>query len=899
MNITATKAGTDSQKSLEVIMSHNEFSRNPDINAAIKKLLELGLSPISAVRKHDKPLKANGTPLFTGKNPSHYDSFNQPKTINHSQFQDKQPKESNLTQWFSHPDMGVGSLGSKEYRWFDLDVKHFQPGCECSVAPTDKTKPPCDHQKSACESAFDRWVEKFPQVVGTWVEKTHSGGYRVLIHLTEPDESDDLTNYTIEGLDFPARAGEILGHGRFAVLAPTVGDFGNYQRISCGKPVSVRHLADLGIVPSKLSDKEPSQTKVSKSKTTSHKVSELSQLEIKGDVKPLTICNLVSEKVNQLHEGEGVIDDKSNALTVCVKEVYGWLNRASELGIPLEGHEEFIEGCYEAIYDGEKLDSSKIARVQKSITDLTWVAPGIEHHKGIEKVKEKLIRGFVTLNPAQSHLLDPASVFAIAMSVDVWQVRKLINSDELYFSFLSDVLFGEVDTDKPYGVCYTGQDELLGHHVNNVCEAVLDKFESLNRLYDCSEIISIGFNGFLRLTKPGLLTSFEALRQTSKKGYQFGFDEFSGCLHLKSKPVEEKTLIHEFTQEIGISMLKNLGGRDAYKEAIRAAGNARSFDSVRDWMESNWVSHSEDIEDCVTLLENLAQILFGIHPNPDQKIYQNEAWMKIITAIAARQYEPGHNFKRCGILYGGQDAGKSSALKRLTPCKEWFSNLRLSKEMLEGSDDRKFYMSLRKSILVEWAEFVGKNKASEESVKEMLAKESDVYCEMREGNPKSHPRRWVPIVTTNKRDILKDVTGNERYWIFELQKTREDPIDLDFIDSHKSMIWAGAAELYKRGINFMDLSDKSQATVMILREDFTDEHPIVEVLKDAIEIYGEDPITTDGLMGKIVSNDTSLKKIGKTGEALKNLVSKHMPGLGYISDQKKVKGVKFRYWRPI
>jgi hypothetical protein len=899
MNI-ATKKERNSTKILDGnIMSHNQFSRNSAMNATIERLIELGLSPLSVAKKHIEIINSKGKLSFTGKNPSHYDTFNQPNTINHTQFQDKQPTESNLSRWFSHTDIGVGCLGSKEYRWFDLDVKHFQPGCECAVDPKDKVNPPCEHQKSACESAFDRWVEKFPQVWGTWVEKTHSGGYRVLIHLTEPDESDDLTNYTIEGLDFPARAGEILGHGRFAVLAPTVGDFGNYQRISCGKPVSVRHLADLGIVPSNVA-KEPSKTKPEKTKATSHKVGfELNQLEIIGDVKSITVVNLVSEKVSHIHDGNGSIDDRSNALTVCFKEVYGWLNRAGELGIPLEGHEEYIEECYEAIYDGEKLDSSKIERVQKSIRDLILVAPGIEHHQGIEKVQEKLIRALVTVNPNQSHLLDPDSVFAIAMSVDVWQVKKHIGSDELYFSFLSDVLFGEIDKEKPYAVCYAGQDELMQRHVNNVCEAVLDKFEGLNRLYECSEIKSVEFNGFLRLTKPGLLTSFEALRQTSKKGYQFGFDEFSGCLHLKSKPVEEKTLIHEFTQEIGISMLKNLGGRDAYKEAIRAAGNARSFDSVRDWMESNWVSHSEDIEDCVTLLENLAQILFGIHPNPDQKSYQNEAWMKIITAIAARQYEPGHNFKRCGILYGGQDAGKSSALKRLTPCKEWFSNLRLSKEMLEGSDDRKFYMSLRKSILVEWAEFVGKNKASEESVKEMLAKESDVYCEMREGIPKSHPRRWVPIVTTNKKDILKDVTGNERYWIFELQKTKADPIDLDFIDSHKSMIWAGATELYKRKLNFMDLSDKSQATVMILREDFTDEHPIVEVLKDAIEIYGEGPITTDGLMGKIVSNDTSLKKIGKTGEALKNLVSKHMPGLGYISDQKKVKGVKFRYWRPI
>jgi hypothetical protein len=66
------------------------------------------------------------------KNPSFINSAGEIENIKHSEYRDRIPTEDELREWFSHPDVGIGAMGSISYRWLDLDAKHFDsPGLCC------------------------------------------------------------------------------------------------------------------------------------------------------------------------------------------------------------------------------------------------------------------------------------------------------------------------------------------------------------------------------------------------------------------------------------------------------------------------------------------------------------------------------------------------------------------------------------------------------------------------------------------------------------------------------------------------------------------------------------------------------------------------------------------------
>lgn len=151
----------------------------------------------------------NPYPLYTGKNPSYLNRLGEPNTVDHSNYQKKQPSEAILKRWFQNPDNGIGALGKIDFCWLDLDSKCFESQLEC-------------------EGALNAIFEKCPELLGAICEKTHSGGYRLGFRLKE---AKTFTNFSLE--IGGKHVGELLGAGRFAILAPTIGPSGNpYENIS-------------------------------------------------------------------------------------------------------------------------------------------------------------------------------------------------------------------------------------------------------------------------------------------------------------------------------------------------------------------------------------------------------------------------------------------------------------------------------------------------------------------------------------------------------------------------------------------------------------------------------------------------------------------------------------------
>ncbi len=133
-------------------------------------------------------------PVYTGKNPSYLDSNGHPHLVNHRRYQKQLPSQGELKQWFANRANGVGTLGGwNDAVWLDFDVKNFASQQEC-----------------------DRCVDSIlaqPELQGTFVGRTHSGGWRVGVSVKP---KPDFTNFALS--EEGDHVGEALGAGRLTVL---------------------------------------------------------------------------------------------------------------------------------------------------------------------------------------------------------------------------------------------------------------------------------------------------------------------------------------------------------------------------------------------------------------------------------------------------------------------------------------------------------------------------------------------------------------------------------------------------------------------------------------------------------------------------------------------------------
>ncbi|MEB3308823.1 MAG: bifunctional DNA primase/polymerase [Snowella sp.] len=313
---------------------------NKAIQAVIELLRKKGLPPLPVAPAQDPyqyPKKnKNGeieyekdgiTPkrLFTGKNPSYLDKNGKPHLISHSNYREELPTNEEIEQWFTNPQNGIGTLGGWDnVYWIDIDAKHF------------------DNQE-ACDLAFQTLLEDYPTLCGAWLERTHSGGYRIGIRITNPP---NFTNFKLK--PDSGHVGEILGKGRFTVLAPTIGPSGNpYQNLNCPDSIPTIDIIDF-LHPSK--------------KTSDVKQSRQTKKEVIGEGVKLFDC--ITDKSRDILSGKDIYEDRSESLTAFIKDCWGWQNFLNSNGI------NFSDDAERLIYEcglSLGIDEARIERIVKGI----------------------------------------------------------------------------------------------------------------------------------------------------------------------------------------------------------------------------------------------------------------------------------------------------------------------------------------------------------------------------------------------------------------------------------------------------------------------------------------------------------------------------------------------------
>ncbi|WP_196358210.1 bifunctional DNA primase/polymerase [Nodosilinea nodulosa] len=247
-------------------------------------------------------------PLFTGKNPSYLDGHGIPHLVYHHRYQNRLPTQQELHQWFAHPQTGVGSLGGHQgLAWIDFDTKGFE-------------------SPESCDQAIAQWLNQHPRLKDTFTERTHSGGWRFAVKL---QTSPGFTNFALT--PGGEHVGEVLGAGRFTVLAPTVGPGGNpYLSVQRVEPVEIGNLSEIGLFSSSSRQAEQRPTGYQPKPT-------LPPLQTTSGQGAIHLVDLVTSRVRDILNGQDLYQDESMSLVVAARELYGSENWAFANRVPLRG----------------------------------------------------------------------------------------------------------------------------------------------------------------------------------------------------------------------------------------------------------------------------------------------------------------------------------------------------------------------------------------------------------------------------------------------------------------------------------------------------------------------------------------------------------------------------------
>ncbi|WP_414567695.1 virulence-associated E family protein [Nostoc sp. CCY 9925] len=185
--------------------------------------------------------------------------------------------------------------------------------------------------------------------------------------------------------------------------------------------------------------------------------------------------------------------------------------------------------------------------------------------------------------------------------------------------------------------------------------------------------------------------------------------------------------------------------------------------------------------------DKLASILFGTDDVLSQMML--EKWL--ISAVV-RAYQPGEQVDYSLVLKGKQGAGKSTFFRLLGG--EYFLDLDNS------TDGTEVKRQLDKSWMVEMGEMEGITRKKEvEELKAFLTKTKDTFRGLYERKPSDHPRHCVFGGTCNSDEILRDSTGNRRFWIIDLGDRK---VNRDYLVENRDSILATAYLKWQQGVTW-------------------------------------------------------------------------------------------------
>ena len=319
-------------------------------------------------------------------------------------------------------------------------------------------------------------------------------------------------------------------------------------------------------------------------------------------------------------------------------------------------------------------------------------------------------------------------------------------------------------------------------------------------------------------------------------------------------------------------------GKDSSIDALFTAALSNSYNPLQEYLEK--VENDKEIYP--TNIESVSTDFL----NTTDPLFDRMMKVFLIGAVK-RAFERGCKHDTMLVIKGEQGIGKSSFFKALVPNDNWFTDT-------PQTNNRHRLMQIQTHWIIEVAELENlttKNEAGE--IKALLTSCVDEFVPPYGRKLTRGDRPSVMAGTCNKDSFLNDPTGGRRFNIITLLNKMNEKINTELVTTERDNIWKAAIAAYRSGqANYLSAEDVQLSEEY--NSDYQIENPYYSKLAEWIN-SAPDLFTLRQALeySKIIGTDEIPKKYDQqlAGEALREL--------GFNKVQKRINGVRERYWYKI
>ena len=214
--------------------------------------------------------------------------------------------------------------------------------------------------------------------------------------------------------------------------------------------------------------------------------------------------------------------------------------------------------------------------------------------------------------------------------------------------------------------------------------------------------------------------------------------------------------------------------------------------------------------------------VFGVEDN----VYNRECTRKWLLAGVYRVFEPGTKFDEMLIIHGEQGLGKSTTFLKLSlGC-----HLETTEEIKE-----EFMRKAIRSWIIEFSELSTIKRTNNDTVKAWLSTPVDCVKKLYDRDPQDFPRNFIVCGTTNDKEILKDRTGNRRYWLMYGEVARRQIDIRDVKKEYILQLWSEGYQWYENKETLL-ISDETKIYMEKLSSGALEYNPLEERINSILEM---------------------------------------------------------------
>ncbi len=264
----------------------------------------------------------------------------------------------------------------------------------------------------------------------------------------------------------------------------------------------------------------------------------------------------------------------------------------------------------------------------------------------------------------------------------------------------------------------------------------------------------------------------------------------------------DTTALRIWLQSQGVTL-----GKEDVMDSIMMAAKGREFHPVKEYLATCERTRPG-------ILDDLATRVLGA----EEEISNLFLKLTLISAVR-RIRSPGCQVDTILTLQGGQGAGKTNFVRVLFG--EW------TRSQMPDLGSKDASAALNGYWGIELSEMDRIARAETSTIKDFLSRTYDDYRPPYGRADVRFPRQSILIATTNDLDILKDASGNRRYWPIPIPGR----VNLEYLRRNRDAIWAEAAYLEALGVQHW-LEEELEEKAIEARKPFEQEDPWHEAIGD-------------------------------------------------------------------